>query len=70
MNTRTLDPAVHPTPNGKGKLIQVTFEWSDEHGTCEDCGLPAAFRAERRPVCAVCAANAAAEGDRVTRIYE
>lgn len=58
----------------------VEFNWSVEHGRCYDCGLPAAFympdaygKSEETPrmenlCCAVCAANAASEGDRVVRI--
>jgi len=51
-------------------LIDVNFKWSDEHGRCQDCGRPAAYkvlgmyqRADRpgsentfEKMCAVCAA--------------
>ncbi len=50
--------------------------WSTEYGECYDCGAPAAFLRGYRPstvrlearVCAVCAANSAADGERITRI--
>lgn len=54
----------------------VTFFWSNEHGRCTDCGLPAAFLIPYRygsgkpdRLCAVCAANAAADGARVERLF-
>lgn len=59
-------------PNGH---VEVTFEWSADHGRCYDCGLPAAFldvdcygpgRHEKH--CAVCAANHAADGSTIRRI--
>jgi hypothetical protein len=50
-------------------LVDVTFTWSDKHGPCYDCGRPAAFLAgEDIAICAVCAANRAADGDQITRI--
>lgn len=66
---------------GDGEL--VIFHWSADHGECYDCGLPAAFKADlyRTPKrtderdiwenqCAVCAANAAANGHTIVRIQE
>lgn len=63
--------------------VEVRFVWSTEQGPCYDCGLPAAFiadyyaRKDRPPrpddweaLCAVCAANAAANGHNVRRIDE
>jgi hypothetical protein len=52
----------------------VVFQWSAKHGECHECGLPAAFidrpygDGEERRLCAVCAANSAAEGQAITRI--
>lgn len=53
----------------------VTFTWSRDHGDCEDCGLPAAFWNvhaygpwKHQRLCAVCAANAAADGGCIQRI--
>lgn len=59
--------------------IKVTFNWSDEHGRCYECGLPAAFLVpnaygdnidigDKHKRCAVCAANDACDGEIVTRI--
>lgn len=62
-------------------LRVVVFQWSAAHGECYECGLPAAFyagsvprqkdsvfaRAARR--CAVCAANAASDGEKIHRIF-
>jgi hypothetical protein len=55
-------------------LELVCFRWSTEHGRCAECGRPAAFRVlgladrEQAKRCAVCAANAAVDGERVGRI--
>lgn len=48
----------------------VVFGWSNKHGHCDDCGLPAAFAREplASRLCAVCAANAAADGERIFRL--
>lgn len=63
----------------------VTFVWSNEHGHCYDCGLPAHFFLPRAYVsehspddepatrnlrCGICAANAATDGETVRRIEE
>lgn len=68
---------VEPTdPDG---LTVVVLRWSPKHGPCYDCGLPAAFLlpdaygggkpiADHHKRCAICAANAAVGGERVTRI--
>ena len=62
-------------------LVTVTREWTDEKGTCEECGDPAAFvvpdaygpdhkldAANLR--CAICAANAAAyDGERIVGLF-
>ena len=53
-----------------------TFLWSRNHGDCYDCGRPAAFRAteaygrqiEGPILCAVCAANYAADGELIERL--
>lgn len=62
-------------------LVHVEFEWSDEHGTCCDCGLPAAYVLDgvsRRPDnapsaedfrCSICAALAASEGERIRYLF-
>lgn len=58
---------------------EVTFTWSTRAGRCYDCGRPAAFLRgtylrqphdsdETTKLCAVCAANAAADGEPITRI--
>lgn len=73
-------------------LVHVEFEWDDSHGTCYECGLPAAFALPeaygeaagrefwraigtdpamvdaKHKRCSRCAANDAAEGERVTRL--
>ncbi len=57
----------------------VIFQWSTHNGVCFDCGLPAAFRLTGHKaylskdwaawkLCAVCAANAACDGERIERI--
>lgn len=50
-------------------LIDVHFKWSDEHGTCHDCGRPAAYEAidaygpgRHEKLCSVCTASWAADG--------
>lgn len=62
-------------------LVKVTRTWTDEKGTCEECGDPAAFvvpdaygpdhkldKANLR--CAICAANAAAyDGERIVGLF-
>lgn len=67
-------------------IREVTHEWDDGWGDCEECGDPAAFfvpDAYRRedgsnadkPLgdehlrCAVCAAQAACDGERVMRLW-
>lgn len=56
-------------------LVTVIFQWVDQYGPCYECGRPAAFFVGKddgpRPQtkrCAVCAANAAADGEFVQRI--
>lgn len=77
-------PQVHGSPwHGpritvlRGGLAEVTFRWHTQHGRCQDCGVPAAFLVvdaygpeKHQSVCAVCAANAAAEGSEIARISE
>jgi len=80
-------PEVAPRP-----LVNVSFQWSDQYGTCYECGLPAAFALplayndieqttwefnrdtfvieDKHKRCAVCAANAAVDGDAVVRIED
>lgn len=58
---------------GNPGLRIVVFQWSAKHGDCEDCGLPAAFTSVSTPLrnlCAVCAANEAADGGEIMRIEE
>ena len=60
-------------PDGTETII---FHWSRKHGDCLDCGNPAAFRAteaygrkiEGPILCAVCAANYAADGELIERL--
>lgn len=57
----------------KGGHEVVIFQWSTAEGYCADCGLPAAFywgpkHTEETRVCAICAANAAVDGERIHRI--
>jgi hypothetical protein len=65
-----------PILPGIPQLEIVVFQWSRKHGECLDCGLPAAFislNGHGEPnarLCAVCAANAAADGETITRIVE
>lgn len=59
----------------------VVFQWSAAHGPCYECGLPAAFYVGSVPLredsvfaqsakrCAVCAANAASDGEEIHRIF-
>lgn len=67
------------TPMVEPNMVEVTFQWHTLHGSCYDCGCPAAFLAPDRygvgkPVtddnklCCVCAANAAVDGERIERI--
>lgn len=60
-------------------VIPVTFYWLNDNGVCNNCGLPAAFRLIGHPAygsenwdawkrCSVCAANDAADGERIARI--
>lgn len=53
----------------------VVLGWSNRHGPCYECGLPAAFAlADEGPLrpeikrCSVCAANDAATGIAIVRI--
>ena len=54
----------------------VVFQWSAQNGECQECGLPAAFydtpygTDEQRKLCAVCAANSAADGETIRRIRD
>jgi hypothetical protein len=51
------------------KLETFVFHWSREHGDCYDCSRPAAFLGGLRvKYCAICAANAAAEGEPISWI--
>lgn len=62
-----------PVLQGVPGLEIVVFQWARSHGDCIDCGLPAAFVNNATPnriLCAVCAANDAADGERITRIEE
>lgn len=54
----------------------VVFHWTRDNGECYDCGLPAAFFTDASggrsligvKLCAVCAANHAADGETISRI--
>ena len=52
------------------------FQWSAQDGECQECGLPAAFwdtpydTPEQRILCAICAANSAADGETIRRIRD
>jgi hypothetical protein len=62
-----------PVLEGVPKLEIVVFQWARDHGDCRECGLPAAFFTVSTPVrtlCAVCAANAAAEGEEIMRLED
>jgi hypothetical protein len=70
-----------PVLQGVPGLEIIVFQWARKHGDCDDCGLPAAFKIDlsafqqdagfpERQFCAVCAANAAADGERIERIEE
>lgn len=53
--------------------VLVTFSWEDVHGRCDDCGLPAAFKGIGNTdaiLCAICAANHAADCGLIERIEE
>lgn len=44
-------------------LVAVVFHWHTVHGTCQECGLPAAYTvSDMWRACCVCAAVAAAGG--------
>lgn len=59
-------------PNPETGLVPVVFVWASVHGDCYDCGLPAAFERYdekyQHKLCAVCAANAAADGENIRRL--
>lgn len=69
-----------PVLAGVPDLEIVVLQWSRKHGECQECGLPAAFRTlnaappgrpdTSRNLCAVCAANFAADGETIMRIEE
>lgn len=50
----------------------VTFDWSDEHGECYDCGAPAAYvvgdeNGHTTTLCSVCTAMHVYEGEFIVR---
>lgn len=49
-------------------IVRVVFDWDNTRGECVGCGYPAGFTAGQEIYCAVCAANVAADGERITRI--
>lgn len=68
------------TLNPETGLVHVEFDWSPEHGSCYECGLPAAYAVSgpddhdtphqpNRLRCSVCAAAAAADGDFLIRLF-
>lgn len=61
------------TPDKDSDQIYI-FQWSTHHPACVDCGNPAPFYSDRYDLdsepgslCAICAANDAAEGMTITR---
>jgi hypothetical protein len=60
------EPVLKWVPN----LEIVVFQWRRNYGDCYDCGLPAAYATERLRLCCVCAAQAAAGGEKITRLDE
>lgn len=76
MSARIHRRQVNTSVLAPGEYELVTFVWSREHGSCSDCGLPAAFygvhaygQGKHQKLCSVCAANAAADGQPIRRIY-
>lgn len=70
MSTRIHNYAAGSLPRD---IELVVFGWSNHNGHCVECGCPAAFRRNELTddiLCAVCAANAAADGEDITRIEE
>ena len=63
--------------NGK-PAVRVTLNWLKQEHECTDCGLPAAFASKDaygpgshdEPLCAICAANHAADGETIIRIVD
>lgn len=56
---------------------QVTFVWAPQENDCYDCGLPAPFESvdaygpgRHKSLCAVCAAQAACDGETIRRVSE
>ena len=72
------EPTAERAGRPRMSTVMVVHFWSDEHGYCRECGNPAAFLVpdaygdvpigDEHKRCAVCAANAAADGELVTRI--
>jgi len=57
-----------PTLAGTSEI--VVFEWSTEHGECYDCGCPAAYTTDPiTKLCAVCAAQHAADGETIVWLF-
>ena len=57
------------------ELETITFWWSRNYGDCIDCDLPAAYQAvdaygpgKHQPLCSICAAEAAANGQPIQRL--
>ena len=70
--------AGRPRPMPDRHLVRVEFDWSDEHGDCFDCGLPAAYRIPRFThntmpdtdiFCSICAAGYASRGFEIRRLF-
>lgn len=60
------------------ELVHVEFDWSNEHGECYDCGLPAAYKLKHIGLdnhqdfvlCSVCAAYHASHGDEIVYLFD
>lgn len=56
-------------------LELVVFTWSNEHGHCYECGVPAAYalkgyKSKDALRCAVCAALVASEGEEIEYLFK
>lgn len=59
-------------------MVEVTFLWSTDRGTCHDCGLPAAYKLvgykDWEPAsvlrCSLCAALLASHGEQIVALED
>lgn len=65
---------VQKIPPNAGDMVLVTFVWGTQDGNCKECPCPAAFievdaygPGKHKPLCCVCAANSAADGNEIKR---